>query len=372
MTINTSYTKQGKIETQDFHSREIIGNLTIERYENALILPFNNHQTQLGGVVSCEEEFIDNSGLYEERTVGFYKVNEDDIIEDNSVVLYLGMLLKIYGHAITDNLKKIWAIRDCEYKYDRIYYIADWETEDMPAYVSRIFQLAGVDLSKMKKIEKPTRCKEVLIPDNSFVHHLGEKYFHKKFCDTIDIIKSRIECFSSYPDKIFFTRSGIKQQWHRDWNESKLDKIFSSLGYTIISPEKMTVDEQISALVNCSHFAATEGSVAHNSVFCKPGTKVTLIRKVDLFNAWQLAINEIADLDVSYVDAHNSVRTNEKFPMIGPFYVCITKELERYVGRYILHLPLILRPSWYMYKYRLDENPFLLKFQRIYKKFFNK
>lgn len=63
----------------------------------------------------------------------------------------------------------------------------------------------------------------------------------------------------------------------------------------------------------------------------------------------QVMINEFADMDATYVEAHHSSRANKDNPWWGPFYLCDTKYLERYVGHRIMHLPFWMRVSYWRY-----------------------
>ena len=124
------------------------------------------------------------------------------------------------------------------------------------------------------------------------------------------------------------------------------------MGYAIFCPEKLTLDEQLLLLKNCREFVAAEGSIAHNSIFCQPGTRITILRKADYVNNYQLAINEMRSLDVTYVDIHHSVPPYPKSITIGPFYLCVTQNLERFVGRRIPHLPYWMLPSYWWFVVR--------------------
>ena len=169
-------------------------------------------------------------------------------------------------------------------------------------------------------------------------------------------------------ERIYFSRTKLKQSWRREAGESQIETVFRKQGFSIVYPENYSLREQISIVHNCNCFASTEGSIAHNSIWCQPETSVTLIRKANCINIWQMVINESSNLNVTYVDAHNSIRTNQQFPMNGPFYMCITPEFERYIGRKRLILPLWLRPSWYIYKYQLQESRLYKKINRMFQK----
>ena len=67
-----------------------------------------------------------------------------------------------------------------------------------------------------------------------------------------------------------------------------MENVFRKKGFKVFSPEELTVKQQIALLMNCDEFASTEGSCAHNSIFCKPGTKVLILRKADYANSYQI------------------------------------------------------------------------------------
>ena len=341
--------------------------LTLKYYDDAVILPFRDKSQQLGGVVTSEGVFVDDSGLYEERSVGIYEYDSNDVTCDSRTVMYIGMFFPQWGHALTDDIKKLWWNNTRSIQFDAIVYTAEWDGK-VPSHVKTILKKLGIDIDKCERITRVTRFAKVIDPDNSFVHHDGEKYYTEEYWGTIQRIKNNVCCHSLFPPKLYFTRSRFKQGWLRDNGEESIEKVFKKLGYAIISPEKLSVDEQIAALMGCTHFATTEGSIAHGSVFCNKEAKVTLIRKVNYVNPWQLPINNMIGFEVTYVDAHNSVCSNKIHPMIGPFYMCVTPELERYIGHRIFHLPLWLRPSWYRYRYQLQEKWWYKKGKRVKEK----
>ena len=61
------------------------------------------------------------------------------------------------------------------------------------------------------------------------------------------------------------------------------------------------MEEQIAIIRNCKCFATTEGSISHNVIFCKPKTDVIIVRKVNRLNYHQLIINEVANVNITYI-----------------------------------------------------------------------
>lgn len=358
-------------------NRRVMRELSYLSLNHAYILPCKNSWKDgklLGGVVDCNMNFIMSSAWHE----GIHRCDKYDFEPSNAryydeTVIYMGFLTTCWGHAITDNLKKLWFLdtEECKnllHNGAKLVYMTTDNTP-MPQYVHRLFQLADSDLNKMNQITELSCYKRIIIPDNSFIANEGYRYWTNEYRKTVHrIIKNTCPLVNArHIQKIYFTRTGIKG--HRDIGEHVLENVFKKEGYHIISPETLTPDEQIQLLQCCTHFAATEGSISHNAVFCRPGTVVTIIRKCNNINQYQLAINDIADVVVKYVDANKSCLAPKLQPWAGPFYMCITSELERYVGHYIPHIPLWLRPSWYRYRFQLDEMWMYKKFRHALQRY---
>lgn len=129
-------------------------------------------------------------------------------------------------------------------------------------------------------------------------------------------------------DKIYFTRTSLDSS--REYGENKIEQLFAKRGFKIISPEKLSIIEQLQILLNCKEFSTTEGSIAHNVLFLRPDTKVVILRKANYVNSYQLAVNQIAEVNVTYIDAHKSFFCNKKAPYLGPFYLCTTCHVAKY------------------------------------------
>ena len=115
---------------------------------------------------------------------------------------------------------------------------------------------------------------------------------------------------------MYFSRTLINDG--KDYGENAIEEMFVKEGYTVVHPEMFSFDEQVQMLSTCTHFAATEGSISHNVVFT-PRTEVVIIRKSNYINSYQVFINELADVDVTYIDSNYTlVRT---VPWCGPFFV---------------------------------------------------
>lgn len=303
--------------------------------EDGYILPYKLRSPNIitGGVVTEDGKYIRQSGVNE--TVGdSYDFDKSKIEKTKKTVVYLGMFFPVWGHCITDSLRKLWFINTQEFK-DIINQGADVVCINVYNSELQNFQYILKSLVRnihIVEIKEVTQYQKIYIPDDSiYSDEKGFLYYTKTYLNQIQtIINSLPDCNVKTYDKIYFSRSAIPVG--RDYGEKRIEDVFKYLGYKIIYPEKLSFREQITLLQHCTHFAATEGSVSHNSVFCKPRTKVCIIRKCEFLNEYQFMINQMAALDVTYVDSHLSICIDKRQKWKGPFFLYANDNLLRYAG----------------------------------------
>lgn len=329
-------------------------NLSFQELDNAFVLPSRDlwkNGKCYGGVVTNNGEFVESSAWHEGKRCDKYDFVEKDAVVRNETAVYMGFYFSCWGHTITDNLKKLWFL-DSDYfhklgckKIKFIYLTVD--NKPMPAYVKRLFELAGVNIDAFELITELSRFEKVIVPDNSFIADNGQRYFTAHFKTVIDSIKKNcINYGTQYPEKVYFTRTQLRGQ--RDIGEEAIEKMFKKKGYTVFAPETIPVDMQIQLMCNCRSFAATEGSISHNVLFCNSGVEMVVIRKCNDVNKYQMACNEIADANVTYIDAHHSTKVPSDSPWSGPFFLYVNSNVARFWGNTIA-FPYYLHYSWFVY-----------------------
>lgn len=356
MKYSSSFIKEGTskdmMDLQSAKSHYSNKQLSYRIYNEAIVLPSTDYDNKgyiSGGIVDNKGDYIKESACTEGRCFG-YNFDKNNIIKNNKDVVFIGFFIICYGHGFTDNIKKLWWLKENNKQNSIIIYITE-KNQELPEWQKKIYDLLDIDYSKWIHIKRITQFKSILIPDNSMINNNEFRVYTKEFIGLINLMKqnaiSKNHHINIY-DKIYFSRSKIINYW-REFGEKCIEKEFQKRGYKILYPETLSVEEQIFYLANCKEFVSTEGSCAHNSVFCSKGTRVIILRKADYANSFQLMINEIADLDVVYIDIHHSSRVNPIEPHHGPFYLTITQQLANYLG-IKLYLPYWLKPSYYIYK----------------------
>lgn len=266
------------------------------------------------------------------RTVDFSQGGE---VESDEEVFFLGTLIGIWGHCLTDCLKHVWPIVNEApvIKNLPLVYVRHKSAEKIPDNFWKLLSLMGIDVSHVREVTSATRFRRVWFADPCFfTTEVGFfRYCTPEFGRMYERILDSVPADASFP-KIYFTRTGLKVH-NRDYGEKSVEKIFRAKGYEIISPEKMSLEAMISILKGCDDFAATDGSIAHNSLFLKKGTRCVFVRKTISANSYQAPVNQIKELDVTIIDANLSwFLYYRRAPWDGPFFIYCNKRLRKWAG----------------------------------------
>lgn len=309
--------------------------------ENGMILPYkkivdgklSKDGWGFGGIVDSEGEFVRGSHVH--SSIGeSYIPPLQDIKHSSETVIYLGMFYSTWGHVITDNIRRLWFLRSEDFKnqfnnlpmaYTLCTKRISFTLENYKNF-RRLLEILEVDIGRLQLIEQPTRFEKIILPDESFFDDTDNiRKFTNEYRETIDrvrdfALKNRTPTST---EKIYYFhgRSQI--------GEERLAEYFKSKGYEIISPEKLTLDEQLNLLINCESFASTIGSSSHNSLFLRDGTQCIFIpRNVHPFNGYQRTCNQVNSAKVNYI--------NSSLPIFGKWYsnhcFIVSEQLKNFFG----------------------------------------
>lgn len=281
-----------------------------------------------GGIIDSDGKFIKSSHVKSNVGEG-YNPALKSIQHSSETVIYLGLFYPVWGHVITDNIRRLWFLKSKVFKKDFRNYplvYCSWGgkilSSDNQKNFKRLLEILEVDVNRLQPITQPTQFENIILPDESFVY--GET-FTKEYQETIDHIRGfalKNRTPTSYKKIYYFY--GRKQ-----FGEERLAKYFYSKGYAIVQPEFLTLDEQLNLLINCECFASTIGSSSHNSIFLRDDVELVLIpRSANAFTLYQQAINQVHPINANYIDSSISV-FNERHDF---FCFIISEQLKRFFG----------------------------------------
>ena len=207
--------------------------------------------------------------------------------------------------------------------------VIPYHSQVSSALTSLISYILNKDI-KLENITNIRRYKKVLILDNSIFIEGGIRKYTIEYKTLIEKICSKINVSNnSKYDKIYLSRSN----WihvNPEFGESAIEKAFNKVGYKSISPEKYTFEEQLKMFMNAQSIVSTSGSLAHNSLFCKEGSEIIILRKSssDCLD-YQQMIDQMKNHKVTYIDCNLSVFLTEHVGL-GPFFLYINDKLSKF------------------------------------------
>ena len=291
-----------------------------------------------GGVLDSQKRFIPNTFIHYGSGMVY---NPDDIKYSNETVIYLGMFYKVWGHCITDNIRRLWFLKSDLYKKYfkgcKLIYIPfqdfDFKTNDRD--LKRMLEILDIDVNNFQIAKEVTQYKNIILPDESFFTFTGAvdpRYFTPEYVEMIDQVRNfavkQSNKFPSSPKKVYFFH-GAKEQF----GEERLAEYFKSKGYTIIKGHELSsFDEELNILVNCDSFISTIGSSSTNVIFLRDNAEVILIPRAVFINGYQEAANSLHNLNITYVDSSFSIFTDKRYPWVGPFCYILSENLLKYFG----------------------------------------
>ena len=308
------------------------------------LLPYMKlHDNIGGGLVDRNGQYIDGTGIHSGLGCG-YNFKKTDYVRTDTVV-FLGLWPNIWGHCLTDNIRRLWVLDNEEFMeaYGKLkfIYIPFGEKKLIPNFVS-LLRMIGTDKIELEPVETITRFKKVILPDEcfirrndgprSFVKEFGTRFYTSEYKSIIERIRhyGRSHYIENGKKSIYL--SARKRSRYNEQGERKLEIYFRNLGYEIIYPEEYSFVEQLNIFLNCSEFASSIGSISHNIVFLNDHTKVCLIPRTAFIPEYQLALDTLHDLKISYIDSTLSVFPDLNTPWTGPNYYIISDQLQKYFG----------------------------------------
>ena len=336
--MNGNYLYEG---ADEYLARYLTGSTRAEKLlgfqmlQNAVVLPHLTLENGAwgGGIVTAEGDYLENTAVHNKSGCA-YAVDDEQVENADETVIYLGMFNGVWGHCITDNIRRCWFLMTDEYarKYSNAKFIyIPIIGFKMHSNFLKLLNILGIKEEQLIPVTKATRFANIVLPDESFFTEDGDtRLFTKEYVDTIDRIVDYANSRKTETgiEKVYLTFSKSPKMT----GEEALERFFQKNGYAIIDFGQIGLDEQLNILINCRYLAGTLGSNMHNAVFCNEGTNVILIPRSYYIPGYQAAINEARKLNAVFIDSTLSDGVENTKPYMGPFFSYVSRELKSYFG----------------------------------------
>lgn len=291
-------------ESHIVKSHENNDNISFKIYENAHILPLVRLEHLSGAVYSggvCDVDFTFIAGYKRkdvEKPLNLECIESyiPDITPDyvDSDVVYGGVLLHQFGHFLIESLCRLWYAIEHKKKNQKLIFLQD---KPLNKNFLKLITLSGISLEDIIILDKPTQFRSVTVPEQS-LHFFSN--FSKNFKVPYEAITKNIT--PSNFKKIYLSRTKLEK---KDCiNEEYFENFYKDIGFHIVYPETLSLEEQISIISGADVIVSIIGTLSHLSIFAKKGVRViSLLRARNYFNMAQQLIFESKEQQYTYVDA---------------------------------------------------------------------
>lgn len=322
--------------------------LNIFEYDNALILPRkltdDGPMWGLGGVCDsnnrfCKESFYDGGWA---KYGGSYSYDEEIYVDEE--VVYVGLYLPHWGHFLIDLTNRMWCLPELS-KIKPNIKVAYLGEEEPKGNNLRFFELLGIKETQLIHINKPTRFKKVLLPEQGFK---SCEWYSDEFVNMFDYMYQAVmnanSDFSKVDklDKIYLSRRRFAKAVTSEFGEEFFEKIFNFNGYVSVFPEILSLDEQIYLWNNAKDIVCINGTIPLNVIFSKnKDLKLTVLNKTSILHENPYILLQFRGINANFVDTYKE--PFKRYPKSlgeGPYLLNYTKAFDEYCKEKNIVIPI--------------------------------
>lgn len=297
--------------------------------KNATILPFRPADqyawTGKGGVVNENGQYVPLSATYN-FVNGQYDF-ENATYQDKKVV-YCGYMVNHWGHFLVDAVNRLWYFLEADNSVDNyIFIVNENEERELKGNYKEFLVLLKI-WDKIEFVNKPTTYREVIVPESGYQRGIC---YTPKYLSIFDTIAANAPIDPAWVphQKIYLSRSMLPRAFEFEFGFDTSDHYFDKNGYTVMYPEKVPLAEMIFYIRNAQVVATVSGSTPHNIFFAQQGKKIEILERCAYIDDWQVYVNRMKELQVTYIDGHFSIYS---VSMLGPFIMGYTDEMKQFTA----------------------------------------
>jgi len=314
--------------------------LKVEVVENGIVLPARLKGEEWEGAV-CDKDFNFVAGYSRTETgekkrsaLGFellmsYTVDRKELTYLDEDVIFGGVLMGDFGHFILECFTRLWYVLPPP-KSNKLE-----DTRKIVFVVSRVghrpyfddfFRLMGIAKERIVYVEKPMQFHSVAVPEQSMYMNLS---YTKEFLIPYAAIRKNVT--PGKYKKIYLSRKDFEVRKRRNHNEQYFEDFLVAHGFKSISPEKLSIEEQLSFILGADEIAAGTGTLTHWALFCRPAVKFIQLSRFPFYYGWQILVNDATKVDAYVVDVSKNF-----LPNIGPgvYFFAANKCWQEFVADY--------------------------------------
>ena len=253
---------------------------------------------------------------------GGYVFDPKKVSIKDETVIFGGIIDTHFGHFVLDCLSRLWfKVKNPSMKHKWAF--IPLKNEIIPEYFYTFMELLGVHRDDIIIVQNIVSYKKIIVPEQSLVSF---EYARPEFLSIYETIAKNCENKSSNNlKKVYLTRTALKGESSGVClGEEYFEKFYTKQGYSVISPEKLSLREQISIIHNCDEVVCTLGTLSHFCLFMKNKSKITILTRAKTTlkpQAILLKIIETKNIEFNIVDVSMNFifdKRNQGVYLLGP------------------------------------------------------
>jgi hypothetical protein len=247
------------------------------------------------------------------------------------------MFFNHWGHFLIDLMGRLWYYAQGKGRGIKLAYLGE---EEPKGNFLEIFELLGIPSEDLIHITKPTRFRNVIVPEFSCK---SCEWYSQEYQSIFDTMIQKVEQEKYCPhkwgsvQKVYFSRTAFGKAKATEFGEDLIVRWMESNGFTSIAPETLSVRDQIWLWNNAEEIACLDGSIPMSIAFSQNSRlKLTILHKTSLEHLNVELYLLMRPCDVTLLDVW--YEPYKKYPKnigAGPFLLHLgsdAKELSRQRG----------------------------------------
>lgn len=310
-------------------------------YSKAIILPRKETpigpRWGLGGVCDVNNHFVEVS-FYDGGWAtqgGYYEWSEEEYFNED--VVYMGLFFSHWGHFLIDLTGRMWYLQKLA-KTSKEFKVAYIGEEEPKGNNLLFLKLLGINEEQLFRISKPTRFRNVLVPEQSFKPcEWYTEEFINMFDEMVSMVLQDKDKFVHLQgiDKIYFTRKKFSKAMVSEFGETYFESLFVQNGYVAIAPEELSLEEQIFLWNNASIIACINGTIPLNVLFSKKSdVELIILNKTSIFHENPMILLEMRRISACFINIYKEPL--EYYPKSlgeGPYLLWPSKQFDDFCNK---------------------------------------
>ncbi len=261
-----------------------------------------------GGIVKSDGSPIETAQMHRKggkRFGGFAEAvpitPERELDEE---VIYLGLLFNHYGRVLLESLARVWYLDRIDPAVKIVFNSANAAQAGHAPWLPAVLSLFGVPPERMLTLDRPTRLRRAIVPEPLF-----EQFYsaHEEMVRPFRDVAARVAGdVTPSAQPLYLSRGRLTSRQRPVVGEIELETLLRANGFLIVSPETMSIEDQVRLVNSHTDIFSSTGSAAHSILFSLHRPRLHLLTSRDDIPANYFLCSALADAPTTIINCLTS------------------------------------------------------------------